>query len=193
MSSTTAQLAQPRDAPSVTPYNGRDTGTTGVRQPSSADADSEEPLNGALQPEKDEIMRQIYEGNLDDERSADTFSSGGTNSSSSGSGGSSTGAGLSSGGGSSNSGSSQPAGDSTPNNTRRPCVSPHQLPGIINWDQGIPCTEPAGRQPREARRILIQRELRSLIMSLLKVESYKPPLPLAPPEARFPTLENFGF
>ncbi|QRW13283.1 transmembrane protein [Ceratobasidium sp. AG-Ba] len=185
---------------------------------SSADADSEEPLNGALQPEKDEIMRQIYEGNLDDERSADTrrvyrlvekmflkqdailrrlnqpqFSSGGTNSSSSGSGGSSTGAGLSSGGGSSNSGSSQPAGDSTPNNTRRPRVSPHQLPGIINWDQGIPCTEPAGRQPREARRILIQRELRSLIMSLLKVESYKPPLPLAPPEARFPTLENFGF
>ncbi|QRV80001.1 hypothetical protein RhiJN_08016 [Ceratobasidium sp. AG-Ba] len=30
-------------------------------------------------------------------------------------------------------------------------------------------------------------------MSLLKVESYKPPLPLAPPDARFPTLENFGF
>ncbi|QRV80002.1 hypothetical protein RhiJN_08017 [Ceratobasidium sp. AG-Ba] len=65
MTLATAQLAQPRSA---------QIDNTGVRQPNSADAHSEDPFHGALQPEKDEIVRHIYEGNLDDERSADTAS-----------------------------------------------------------------------------------------------------------------------
>ncbi|KAG9121132.1 hypothetical protein FRC07_003038 [Ceratobasidium sp. 392] len=62
-----------------------------------------------------------------------------------------------------------------------------------NWDQSVPHNEPAGRQPRLARKVLISRVIRKTIMVLLKRTEKTQPLPPSPPdEIRYPTAENFG-
>ncbi|KAG9095148.1 hypothetical protein FS749_010980 [Ceratobasidium sp. UAMH 11750] len=189
------QLAQPRD-----PVNGASGGPANTQQ-SNAGTANHDDLEGVCQPEKDEIMRNLYEGNIEDENSPDmqqmyrlvekvflkqdailrglrqprSTPNGGNGSSQPGV------------------GSSQPgSGSSGPSGGRPPRTSPHQPPKKVNWDQTIPSTEPAGRQPRLARRILIQKEIRLLIMHLLKLKTYKPPFPPAPVDARFPTTDTFG-
>ncbi|KAG8708238.1 hypothetical protein FRC08_000048 [Ceratobasidium sp. 394] len=81
---------------------------------------------------------------------------------------------------------------STPDHDQPPRVSPYSLPNQVNWDQGVAYTQPAGRQPRLARRILLLKEIRATIMKLLGCKDYKPPLPAPPANSHFPTADNFG-
>ncbi|KAG8775947.1 hypothetical protein FRC12_001179 [Ceratobasidium sp. 428] len=196
LAESTRGLAQPRD-----PIGGSSSRTT--VQPSNTEmADADDALDGACQREQDEIMKNLYEGNLEDENGPDmrqmyrlvekvflkqdailrglrqsrSAPNGGNGSSQPGN------------------GSSQPAPGTGPSSNQPPRTSPHQPPKKVNWDQGVPSTEPAGRQPRLARRVLIQKEIRLTIVGLLKLDTTKPkpPLPLPAAEIRFPTAENFG-
>ncbi|KAG9074889.1 hypothetical protein FS749_013499 [Ceratobasidium sp. UAMH 11750] len=84
--------------------------------------------------------------------------------------------------------------DPAPGNQPPPRTSPPQPDKPVNWDQSVPSTEPAGRQHRVARRILICEAICENINKLLKREKKKKdPLPPPPPdEIRYPTIENFG-
>ncbi|KAG9124598.1 hypothetical protein FRC07_010993 [Ceratobasidium sp. 392] len=199
LAESTRGLAQPRD-----PTGGSSSRTT------TEMTNADDALDGACQREQDEIMKNLYEGNLEDENSPDmrqmyclvekvflkqdAILRGLRQSRSAPNGGN----GLSQPG----NGSSQPAsgtgpsGESGagPSGDKPPRTSPHQPPKKVNWDQGIPSTEAAGRQPRLARRVLIQKEIRLALVGLLKLDTTKPkpPLPLPAAEIRFPTAENFG-
>ncbi|KAG9123434.1 hypothetical protein FRC07_014951, partial [Ceratobasidium sp. 392] len=189
-------LAQPRD-----PIGGSSSWTNA--QPSNTEmVDTNNALDGACQREQDEIMKNLYEGNLEDENSPDmqqmyclvekVFLKQDAilcglrqprSAPNSGNGPSQPGNGL-----------SQPTPGTGSSSNQPPRTSPHQPPKTVNRDQGIPSTEPAGRQPRLARRVLIQKEIRLTIVGLLKLNTTKPkpPLPLPAAEIRFPTAENFG-
>ncbi|KAG8694697.1 hypothetical protein FRC08_008316 [Ceratobasidium sp. 394] len=200
MASATRQLAQPRDPVNSSQGQHAHAGSS-TQRPPVEETNHHEALDGAFLQEKDEIMQKLYEGNLEDENSPDMrrmyrlvekvflkqdailrrlhqprSAPDGANSSSP----------------PESSGSLRPGGGPTPNGNRPPRTSPHHPPKKVNWDQNVPCTEQAGRQPRLARRVLIQKEIRLLIMRLLNVKTNQPPLPLAPVDARFPTIENFG-
>ncbi|CCO34714.1 hypothetical protein BN14_08821 [Rhizoctonia solani AG-1 IB] len=72
-------------------------------------------------------------------------------------------------------------------------VSPPDPPAPVNWDQSTPFDEPAGRQRRARRRVLIMGLIRETIFKLLARKSVRDPLPPPPPPAlRVPTLENFA-
>ncbi|KAG9094252.1 hypothetical protein FS749_012809 [Ceratobasidium sp. UAMH 11750] len=194
LAEATRQLAQPRD-----PANSSSGGPANTQQ-SNLGVANRDDLEGVCQSEKDEIMRNLYEGNIEDENGPDMrqmyrlvekvflkqdailrglrqprSTPNGRNGSSQ-----------------PESGPSQPTHGPGPSGNRPLRTSPHQPPKKVNWDQTVPSTEPAGRQPRLARRILIQKEIRLLIMRLLKLKSYNPPLPPAPVDARFPTTDTFG-
>ncbi|KAG9084348.1 hypothetical protein FS749_005300 [Ceratobasidium sp. UAMH 11750] len=82
--------------------------------------------------------------------------------------------------------------DAAPNGDQPPRVSPPQPDKPVNWDQTVRNTEPAGRQPRVGRRILICEVIRANINKLLKREKKQPLPPPPPAEIRYPTIENFG-
>ncbi|KAH7335571.1 hypothetical protein B0J17DRAFT_731422 [Rhizoctonia solani] len=84
-------------------------------------------------------------------------------------------------------------------NTTRPpngggsYVSPPEPPKPINWDQTIQYDEPAGRQRRARRRILLMALIRETIFKLLSRRSVHDPLPPPPPPGlRVPTMLEFA-
>ncbi|CUA75337.1 hypothetical protein RSOLAG22IIIB_05838 [Rhizoctonia solani] len=84
-------------------------------------------------------------------------------------------------------------------NTTRPAngggsyVSPPKPPKPINWDQTIQYDEPAGRQCRARRRILLMALIRETIFKLLSRRSVHDPLPPPPPPGlRVPTPLEFA-
>ncbi|KAG8705761.1 hypothetical protein FRC08_001462 [Ceratobasidium sp. 394] len=62
LAEATRQLAQPRD-----PVNGPSGGPAHATQQSNGGAADRDDLEGACQQERDEIMRNLYEGNIEDE------------------------------------------------------------------------------------------------------------------------------
>ncbi|KAG8691144.1 hypothetical protein FRC11_006420 [Ceratobasidium sp. 423] len=78
------------------------------------------------------------------------------------------------------------SGDTTP-----PRISPAKARKEVNWDQSIACTEPAGRQPRIARQVLIAKIIRMILMGLCKRKSNKDPIVPPPANVRVPSLEKF--
>ncbi|KAG8772878.1 hypothetical protein FRC12_002850 [Ceratobasidium sp. 428] len=74
---------------------------------------------------------------------------------------------------------------------RRPF--PPEPPVEENWDQSLPYDEPAGRQSRAPRRVLISSIIRKNLLQLLKRANKQTALPPPPPaEIQYPTEENFG-
>ncbi|CUA72715.1 hypothetical protein RSOLAG22IIIB_10249 [Rhizoctonia solani] len=72
-------------------------------------------------------------------------------------------------------------------------VSPPEPPEPISWDQTIQYDEPAGRQRRARRRILLMALIRETIFKLLSRRSVHDPLPPPPPPGlRVPTLLEFA-
>ncbi|KAG9125538.1 hypothetical protein FRC07_007212 [Ceratobasidium sp. 392] len=71
-------------------------------------------------------------------------------------------------------------------------VSPPKPREVKDWDQSVPCSTPAGRQPREARRAELLRIVRKAIAELVGHTDKKKPFPPSPPtNVRFPTQQKF--
>ncbi|KAG8695488.1 hypothetical protein FRC08_007744 [Ceratobasidium sp. 394] len=85
------------------------------------------------------------------------------------------------------------AGDAEPRPREKPPrPSPPKPRKETNWDQSVPCSIPAGRQPRLARRTLILGIVRKAVAELIGHVDKKKPLPPSPPtNVLFPTLQSF--
>ncbi|KAG9120427.1 hypothetical protein FRC07_004087 [Ceratobasidium sp. 392] len=213
MANATRQLAQPRETPGSSQCDRHTNTTTDTRRPTENTADASRPsgLNQdmdrdtgeevmeGLQAENDEINLCRLVARVLQKQDAicrtlqgmkHTRRTAGSESAPPGDG---SGPPPSPGAGS---GSAPPPGNGpTPasNDQRPPRTSPPQAGEPVNWDQTVRSTQPAGRQPRVARRILISNTIRREMNKLLKRKNNKQSLPLPPPpEIRYPTEENFG-
>ncbi|KAG9097579.1 hypothetical protein FRC06_007405 [Ceratobasidium sp. 370] len=192
LNNATRQLAQPRGTPGNSQYDRVNTATHGSQtrnlEPDPGTEDEDEAFE-SLQAEHDKILENLYEGGgengepdmhllcrlmarLIQKQEALYRSLQGIKQSRR-----STGQGP----------------GSAPSSNLPPRPFPPQPSEDENWDQSVPHNEPAGRQPRLARKVLISSVIRRTIMALLKRTEKTQPLPPSPPgEIQYPTAENFG-